>query len=196
VGVTGYEGRPPPEYLEVLRFVDREVGLGNPDIENVFAAYKRDFHRQMNRRYRIPLFIVLLLAPAFFAMIWISDICCLSMVIVVIIGVYALVVIIAEIPIVVDRPNGFEKDSIKKYAESFDVNESHFAQEGFYSVKIDVSNFFQVKVPTYLYILELGPPPLYAVMWKMEGHSLCHIGYRTAENEDRLRKLASKTGRV
>jgi hypothetical protein len=195
VGVTGYEGRPPPEYLEVLRFVDRELGLGNPDIEAVFAAYKKDFNKLMNRRFRVPMFFVLLLVPVIFALLWISDTCCLSIFIVGIVGVYVLAIVIAEIPVVVERPNGFEKDSIKDYTESFETNEARFAEEGLYSVKIDVSDFFQVKVPTYLYIFELGPPPFYAVMWKMDSKSLCHIGYRTEGNSERLKALTSKTGR-
>jgi hypothetical protein len=196
VGVTGSLGQPPPEYLEVMRFVDRQVGLGKPDMRGVFSQYKRDFNRKANRLIRLPLLVVLLVPSLVLAILWVEGTCCLSLAVVAIVGVYLLMMIIAEIPVVVERPNGFEKESIQGYKESFKVNEGHFADEGLAFVKIDVSDFFLVSEPTHLYIFELGPPPLYAVIWRMEGKSLCHVGYRTEENSDRLKRIASKTGRL
>lgn len=188
--------RPPPEYLEVIRFVDRQVGLGTPDMKRVFAQYKKDFNRKANRLFRLPLVFLLLLPALALAVLWVEGTCCLSLAIVVIVGVFILLVIIAEMPVVVERPHGFEKESIQDYDKSIKVNEGHFLDEGLTYLKIDVSDFFHVSVPTLLYVFELGPPPYYAIVWKMDGKSLCHVGYRTPENSDRLKHLASITGRL
>lgn len=192
MGEKGELEASPADILRVLSFIDGEVRLGNPDVKPVFERYKKEFGAVMNRRYRGPIFVIFLIVPLPIIFIYLSGACCISGAIVGLISAFIVVVVMLEIPTLVEKPNGYWKESVKDFLDVFEPLEEALKAEGWTYEKVRVSRFFEVDVDTTVYILDTGHPPVYVVVWKMGSKALMHIGYRTEEKGDKLLLLTKK----
>jgi hypothetical protein len=193
VGVKREEQVPSMGLLRVLGFIDQQVQLGNPEASDLVPWYRETFFPRLNKRVRVPLFALFMIMPLIvLGLVTDLGVCAVGAVIGFMLVIYVIVIIVIEARGVVERPNGYWKENLMAFDETLKKVEEFLVAKGRSYYKIDVDDFFETSIPTTVYVLAEGPPPVYVVVWNTGIKSLIHVGYRTEENRYEMKQFMHK----
>ncbi len=191
MGNRGHVGEPSVELFQAMAYADKRTPLGDPDIRSTLLEKKGEKSSGLNRKYRAPLFVTMVIIP--FVLVYVfyeGSACCTVGLFVGIILFYAFVVTMILFGYVMEDENGYWKIGDKDYESSEKSLEATLVERKIISESVDVSRFFQVSLPTRFYSLVMSPPPVYIIVWRCDGTAYVHIGPKGGGDDKQLKDLA------